>query len=412
MKKGFTLIELLAVIVILAVIALIATPIIINIINDSQEQSIKSSANLYVDGLSKYIVSRNMLGEFNPSSCTISNGNISCDDTSIDYTVDGKIPISGSIDFNNGVVSSYTLDFGDYTVTKNQNGISVAKSVPIVFNGTKVAATQNDTHKGIVYLDPTDLSTTCTAAIAATNLNTEPIPTSTGIKSGCMKFYIYDDSGSTYKMILDHNTTTGVPFLYLDDYITATGNTEATKDDVELSVGPITIMREFNADTEGWVGNPRLITADEVAHIVGADTALGWSSSKTLQGMPYLVTDINTQYANIYLDGSGNTYSGWETQVADSSNKSQYAWLYDNVQDCERYGCNIEEKNSYYSAGTCDYGGCSVTYGYWTSTMGSPSGAFAITYDGMLSNYWVEDMYYEYERGIRPVITLPKSIFN
>ena len=36
MNKGFTLIELLAVIVILAIIALIATPIIINIIEDSK----------------------------------------------------------------------------------------------------------------------------------------------------------------------------------------------------------------------------------------------------------------------------------------------------------------------------------------------------------------------------------------
>lgn len=38
-KKGFTLIELLAVIVILAVIALIATPIILGIINDSKIQA-------------------------------------------------------------------------------------------------------------------------------------------------------------------------------------------------------------------------------------------------------------------------------------------------------------------------------------------------------------------------------------
>ena len=409
MNKGFTLIELLAVIVILAIIALIATPIILNIIEDTKKQSAISSASLYADGLTKHIVSKNMVNEFNPSSCTILNGIATCDGVVLDYTVEGDKPSSGSITFTNGVITGYTLSFTDYTVTKNQNGVSVAKSVPKVFNGTKVAATQNDTHKGIVYLDPTDLSTTCTAAIAATNLNTETIPTSTGINSGCMKFYIYDDSGDTYKMILDHNTTAGVPFLYLDDYITATGNTEATKDDVEISVGPITIMREFNADTEGWVGNPRLITADEIAHVVGADTALGWSSSKTWKTT---ITDINTQYADIYLDGSGNTYSGWESQVANLSNKSQYAWLYDNVQDCERYGCNIEEKNSYYSAGACDYGSCSITHGYWTSTMANSSGAFAITYDGMLSSYWVEDMYYEYENGIRPVITLSKNIID
>jgi type IV pilus assembly protein PilA len=44
MKKGFTLIELLAVIVILAVIALIATPIILGIIDDTKKSAFKDSA--------------------------------------------------------------------------------------------------------------------------------------------------------------------------------------------------------------------------------------------------------------------------------------------------------------------------------------------------------------------------------
>ena len=39
-KGGFTLIELLAVIVILAIIALIATPIVLNIINDTMSKLI------------------------------------------------------------------------------------------------------------------------------------------------------------------------------------------------------------------------------------------------------------------------------------------------------------------------------------------------------------------------------------
>ena len=43
-KKGFTLIELLAVIVILAVIALIATPLVMNVINDARKNSFKDSA--------------------------------------------------------------------------------------------------------------------------------------------------------------------------------------------------------------------------------------------------------------------------------------------------------------------------------------------------------------------------------
>ena len=43
-NKGFTLIELLAVIVILAIIALIATPIILGIINDARDEARKRSA--------------------------------------------------------------------------------------------------------------------------------------------------------------------------------------------------------------------------------------------------------------------------------------------------------------------------------------------------------------------------------
>ena len=51
MKKGFTLIELLAVIVILAIIALIATPIILGIINDARKESNERSVELYASAV-------------------------------------------------------------------------------------------------------------------------------------------------------------------------------------------------------------------------------------------------------------------------------------------------------------------------------------------------------------------------
>ena len=51
MKKGFTLIEVLAVIVILAIIALIATPIILGIINDAREKANERSVELYASAV-------------------------------------------------------------------------------------------------------------------------------------------------------------------------------------------------------------------------------------------------------------------------------------------------------------------------------------------------------------------------
>ena len=50
-NKGFTLIELLAVIVILAIIALIATPIVLGIINDTKESANKQSALFIVNAV-------------------------------------------------------------------------------------------------------------------------------------------------------------------------------------------------------------------------------------------------------------------------------------------------------------------------------------------------------------------------
>lgn len=56
--KGFTLIELLAVIVILAVIALIATPIIMNVINEAKEGSKKDAAFGYAKAVETAIATQ------------------------------------------------------------------------------------------------------------------------------------------------------------------------------------------------------------------------------------------------------------------------------------------------------------------------------------------------------------------
>ncbi len=56
-RKGFTLIELLAVIVILAIIALIATPVILNIINDARANAKQRSAELVYTGVQYAYVS-------------------------------------------------------------------------------------------------------------------------------------------------------------------------------------------------------------------------------------------------------------------------------------------------------------------------------------------------------------------
>ena len=68
MKKGFTLIELLAVIVILAIIALIATPIILGIINDARKESQERSIELYASAAKNAIAKYQLNNTSSPTS--------------------------------------------------------------------------------------------------------------------------------------------------------------------------------------------------------------------------------------------------------------------------------------------------------------------------------------------------------
>ena len=54
MKKGFTLIELLAVIIILAVIALIATPVVLNVVEEAKVKADRNSVYGLVDAAKLY----------------------------------------------------------------------------------------------------------------------------------------------------------------------------------------------------------------------------------------------------------------------------------------------------------------------------------------------------------------------
>ena len=261
------------------------------------------------------------------------------------------------------------------------------------FGGAFVEPTQTDTHKGIVYLNPTNISYTCDAQLALANVNSNGTPT--GINTGCMKFYIYDDTGDNYKMILDHNTS---------------GNLQWNSSGSNSTMNEV--ANRLNEDTFGWVGNPRLITADEVAHIVGADSnsTIKWTLNKNYNESP---SDIDTYSSWYYLDASGTTYSasnGWQKPTANASNKSRYAWLYDNTYLCNTYGCNIEDNNMYpHPTKNSTY--TSYIYGYWTNdaTTGSSTTAWRVGDCGNIlsMNANVTDI-----AGVRPVITIPKSVLN
>ena len=123
MKKGFTLIELLAVIVVLAIIALIASPIIINIIDNAKKKVAIDSAYGYIEAVELQIGLDELEEEKNYSEKMIISDNPFLDSLKIK----GKKPDSGmlTIDENN-VIKKADLCIDDFYVLY-ENGEAVIK---------------------------------------------------------------------------------------------------------------------------------------------------------------------------------------------------------------------------------------------------------------------------------------------
>ena len=115
-NKGFTLVELLAVIVILALIALIATPIILNVINDAKKQAAKDSAYGYMDAVEKYIVSSELEDK------SIKDRTYSVEElNSMGVSVKGSIPDNGTIKIESGSVKRYDIGIDGYVVSNGKS---------------------------------------------------------------------------------------------------------------------------------------------------------------------------------------------------------------------------------------------------------------------------------------------------
>ena len=135
MKKGFTLVELLAVIVILAVIALIATPIVLNMVESSRKGASESSTLNFVDQVEKQIVAKSMNATNNINYDGMYNVENNIITKQEDNTVVVKIDIKGEqVDVNasnelkieKGRVKEAYLKYGNYYVTYKQENNKVS----------------------------------------------------------------------------------------------------------------------------------------------------------------------------------------------------------------------------------------------------------------------------------------------
>ena len=284
-NKGFTLVELLAVIVILALIALIATPIILNVINDAKKQAAKDSAYGYMDAVEKYIVSSELEDK------SIQDGTYRVEElNSMGVSVKGSTPDNGTIKIESKTVKSYDIGIDGYAVSNGKvDKVSTTKKIE---NGTAV------------YYNPVS-GEKCTGYTEANS--------KTGKNSGCMKWYVFNDKegNATVNVILDHNTTANVAY-------NSTGNNSEMKE----------VKIKLEEDTKDWENTARLITANEIAKIT---EKTGFDASKKNQD--WFCLDTNQPDTTSYC--------------AKAQGKSKYAWLFDYTYECTNYGCNTSDLSTW-----------------------------------------------------------------
>ena len=130
-KKGFTLIELLAVIIILAVIALIATPIVLNVIESAKKSANKDSAYGLLDSAKLYYMESLLDESKNLSGNLIDKINIS-----------GSKPDSGSIYINNSGEVALAVVYDKVCYIKNYSDTELTETDDI--NNCKIKVVYKD----------------------------------------------------------------------------------------------------------------------------------------------------------------------------------------------------------------------------------------------------------------------------
>ena len=369
-KKGFTLIELLAVILIMAIIALIAIPTVSKIIYQSKKGAFETTANNVVNAIEDACEFETLKGQSITTTYTFNNGEVSPN-----LIIKGKLPTSGTATVDSSCHVTLSVTNGKFTAKKlsTDDNVSVVDGDEVEETPTTYTVYTNGT---AVYFNP-ETGKTCNSGEAVST---------TGTKTGCMKWYTFNDDGAssnTINLLLNHNTTAMIAW-----------SSSSFSDN-----GPIDLMTQLASDTISWTGVPTrtdsyIVNSSEVTYTINYDT---------YKARLITADDIAKITGNSVFKESTPTYSDWffldsnnQTQVATTAGASNYAWLFDYSYGCTDYGCNVDDP---------------YNYGYWTST--------AVHIDNYNAWYVGRNGFLDFNcvhildlSGVRPVITIDKSIFE
>ena len=275
MKRGFTLVELLAVIIALGIIVGIAVPGITKIMEKSKIKAFEASVKGYIKAADMDNSDRGGLKNY----YSIADGIVTEEKTNENIDVQTGTSENGSLEIDNkGKVNGSIY-----------NNRYCAKIIDSRINIDEECSYTSFDDGDVIYFNP-ETNSLCTEGEAVSTA---------GTRTGCMKWYAYNDNKNEYKLklILDHNTT---PYCQWND----TG---------KIVDGSTILNSKLKNDTQTWDKelNPRIISAYEIKKLV---------SNQSFDGTWQTNIPIPSEY-NFLLDNGGNY---WTTSIV--TNFDYCAW--------------------------------------------------------------------------------------
>ena len=393
MKKGFTLIELLAVIVILAIIALIATPIILGIINDMKKKSIEISVDNYLSAVEQAIVRKNLKGEFKPTVCIVTSLGLECEgyNEPLKVDVDGECPTIGTMYFSNGKVANGTiLNFDGYI--KKINNLSKENVKPV---------TETTKTTGFV------------PVIESGNIKPgSEFKIKVNSNSDWLTFFVLSNDGEYVNLIAEQNITPNGKFdkepQYGDEWYITSSNSYDNKR------GPQTAYTYLSKATSNWTNIPIIenFSYQDERYEEGSSgyrsiiTELDSYTGKYKTTITQLLGDIKT-YENLRVRLPYISEIKENTTCGKSINQPP-----NNYGDCPIWMVNYLSSDShtekYYNSSNGKVNSDGKNQGYWLlATAPGAEGilAYHVDFNGYLPTCETSNS----RVGIRPVIKILKS---
>lgn len=355
-NRGFTLIEILAVIVILGVIILVAVPQIINFIEKSRQRTIISSAIEYVGEIENKIFIDEEEEYY---------GNYNVEDFKKITKSTGNYPSSGYVNIQEGEkITIAELCINNYRVIYNDGEAKIdGTNCKMLSGGVRV-----------VYFNP----------VTGKICNESESNSEYGFSNGCMKWFLYNRTSENYDLFLDHNIGSAS--------WNGIGNTK---------YGIFEIKNSLKEITDKWLGVPKRTDL--------------YSFVTEYENYSINYTDLRARLISleeILKIGSINDFDVKKWHYGDTINIDSDISCNSEYYDLSCYENEIPiSKYSYMSgcpSNNCEYGNYAQS-SYWTSTAYNNN-----SYDRAWNMNFgtLEGKYVDQELGIRPVITVPRTLID